>query len=135
MSMTLLTSSPITVTVPGEPWLPACTSTLVITPSKSGCGVPFSVTTSSTRNGGVAIEVLVPGAIRKIVLSADLLLNWNVSEKPLAALSDVRTSTLSRASRTTRGAGIGITGPMKRLSWIPLASIARSRDAFGQGDG
>ncbi len=107
MSITLLTSSPVTVSVPGDPWLPACTSTLVMTPSNSGCGVPFSVTISITRSGGVAIEVLVPAAIRKIVLSSDFAVIWNVSWKPLAAPAEVRTSTDSSASSTTRGTGTG----------------------------
>ena len=79
MSITLVRSSPVTVTVPGEPRLPACTSTFVITPSNSGCGVPFSVTISSTRSGGVPIDAVLPAAIRKIVFSSDLLLNWKVS--------------------------------------------------------
>ena len=74
--------------------------------------VPFKVTTSSTRSGGVAMEALLPAAIRKIVFSSDLLLNWNVSWNPLAAPSDERTSTLLSASMTTRGAGAGITGPI-----------------------
>ena len=61
MSMTLVRSSPVTVTVPGEPPLPACTSTLVMTPSNSGCGVPLRVTTSITRSGGVADRGALPG--------------------------------------------------------------------------
>ena len=39
-SMTLVRSSPVTVNVPGEPRPPACTWTLVITPSNSGCVRP-----------------------------------------------------------------------------------------------
>ena len=89
MSITLVRSSPVTVTVPGVPWLPACTSTLVITPSNSGCGVPFRVTTRSTRKGGAPSDVLLPAAIRKMVLRSDLLSNWNRSWKPLAAASEV----------------------------------------------
>ena len=79
MSMTLVRSSPVTVTVPGEPPLPACTSTLVMTPSNSGAGVPLRVTTSITRSGGMPMEVLCPAAIRKIVLSSDLAENWKDS--------------------------------------------------------
>ena len=37
--------------------------------------VPFNVTISSTRRGGVAMDVLLPAAIRKIVFSSDLLEN------------------------------------------------------------
>ncbi len=138
MSITFVRSSPVTVTVPAEPWLPACTSTFVITPSKSGCGWPFKVTISSTRSGGVASDALLPAAIRKIVLSSDLLLNWNLSWKPLAAPSDVCTSTLSSASITTRGAGSGMIGPIISVSWMPLARLAGiddSRHAFRQRDG
>ena len=80
------------------------------------------------------------------MLSSDLLVNWNVSVKPLpkpgslpsksgSLPPDVRTSTLLSASITTRGAGTGITGPIISVIWMPLVSIADSRNAFGQGDG
>ena len=71
--------APVTVTVPGDPFCPPCTSTRVMTPSNSGCGVPFNVTTRITRNGGVAIEVLIPAASRKIVLRSDFAENWKLS--------------------------------------------------------
>src|SRR5512134_93454 len=134
MSITFVRSSPVTVTVPGEPPLPAWTSTLVITPSKSGCGWPLSVTTSITRNGGVPTEVLWPAAMMKMVLSSDFDENWKLSWKPLGDPAAVVTVTLSSASMTTRGAGTGTTGPMSSVIWIPLASIGRSGDAFGEGD-
>src|SRR5262249_32160464 len=73
-------------------------------------------------------------AMRKIVLSADFAENWNVSWKPLGLPAAVVTWTWSSASMTTRGAGIGTIGPMRRVIWIPLASIGHSRNAFGQGD-
>ncbi|WP_245245578.1 hypothetical protein [Methylocaldum sp. RMAD-M] len=87
-----------------------------MTPSNSGWGVPFRVTISITRKGGVAGPVLCAPAIRKIVFSSDLLPNWNESWKPLSAPAAVLTSTLSSASITTRGAGTGTTGPISKVS-------------------
>ena len=48
----------------------------------------------------------------------------------------VVTSTLSSASITTRGAGIGTIGPIISVSWMPLqlSGIADSGHAFGQRD-
>src|SRR5262245_54161632 len=134
VSMTRVRSSPVTVTVPDPPPLPAWTSMWVATPSKSGWGVPSRVTTSRIRSGGVTVDTLFPAAMRKIVLSADFAENWNVSWKPLGLPAAVVTWTWSSASMTTRGAGIGTIGPMRRVIWIPLASIGHSRNAFGQGD-
>ena len=73
--MTLVRSSPVTVTVPGAPLLPACTSTFVITPSNNGCGVPLRVMISMMRNGGVAGPLFIAPAMMKNVFNSDLLLN------------------------------------------------------------
>ena len=79
MSITLVRSSPVTVMLPGWPFCPPCTSTLVTTPSNSGCGLPLRVTISTTRSGGVPILVFCPTAIRKMVFNSDLLFTLKLS--------------------------------------------------------
>ena len=74
------------------------------------------VSTSITRNAGVTALALVPAASRKMVFSSERAVIENFSWKPEAAPVAVRTSTLSSASSTTRGAGIGTMGPISRLS-------------------
>ncbi len=71
MSITLVRSSPVTVTVPDSPCPPGCTWTLVITPSNSGCGVPFRVTISMTRRAGITGLAFCAPAMMKMVFSSD----------------------------------------------------------------
>ena len=118
--MTLVRSSPVMVMLPGWRFCPACTSTLVSTPSNSGCGRPPRVTISTTRSGGVPRLVLLPTAIRNRVFSSDLLLTLKRSWKPLAPSLALVTVTSSRASISMAGTGSGMIGPISRLRCTAL---------------
>src|SRR6516164_1298893 len=68
-----------------------------------------------------------------VVSSGDFLLTAKVSWKPLRSLLLV-TWTLVSASVTGLGAGMGTTGPIISVRWIPLSIQWHSRYAFGQRD-
>src|SRR5688500_8653023 len=127
--MTRDRSSPVTVRVALAASAPGPISWLVITPSTSTCGVPLMVATMTTRTSGIGL----PPESRKRVCSGDEVFNVNCNWKTLGRSSLVVTVTEVSASSTSRGTGIGTTGPIIRVRWMPL-SIGRSRDALRQGD-
>ena len=76
MVMTRVKSSPVTLIWPAAPFCPGVTSTLVMTPSNSGAGVPLIVTISRIRKGILPSDSAVddPVAIRKISFNTERLL-------------------------------------------------------------
>src|SRR5207245_3025371 len=98
------------------------------TPSINTVGSPPIETTRITRMNG-----LKNPAGSRSRLSGDVLLSAKSSWNPLRAPALTVTCTDCSASTTSRGAGIGTTGPMSKVSWMPLI-IAGPRHPFGHGD-
>src|SRR4051794_3440643 len=101
----------------------------VTTPSMMTFGVPFRITTMTTRR----ISIDEPPDSRNRVCSGERLLTEKLSSKPLRPTSLVVTVTSVSASTTTRGAGTGTSGLTYSCTFTPL-STAASREAGRQRD-
>jgi hypothetical protein len=117
LSIATVRSSPVMVSRLWPGSLAPVISWRVIRPSMSTVGRLFIVATRMTRSHGTW-----PPATSSRVCSGERLSTTKLSWKPLGVSADDVTSTLSSASISGFGAGMGTPGPTSSVRWMPLST-------------
>src|SRR5437867_9329220 len=133
--MTVLMSSPVTVSVEAPALGPGVTSWRVITPSVSTSGVPFTVATTITRSARSAALAATSSSPWSGDWFASVKLSWKPEREPTLVVTVIPWS----ASINGAGAGTATTGPMSSVTVTRVigntsARLVARRDTSGQGD-